>query len=475
MEFTGKDIRNWQKTEGGYLVQLHTPVSGAYTLLATYERPFKAQGETLTFTGARPLDAQSEQGYTLIVSAYQFQVKPAAVSPGLLPLETGEVPPEYRLFFDAPILAAYRYTSRPFDLKLALTPLAQGDSLSQVVDRASLTTHISKEGQALTDVRYFVKNRGHPNFRLVLPPGTQLWSAAVNGAAVVPVTDAQANLIPLPQHADPNAVLTLDLKLAGTNDPKVLTLAAPVVNAPVMLAEWKLEPDTGQRLVYRRGSLTPAGGILDVSGFAELARLFAGEDRRSALVSLFATLALLALAVLAWRWAGQEGTYRFSARHLAGTLLGLLALALAAGTLVNLANLAQEQKRTVPRDVTMLAPVQQPGSALTVEVANLADKPTVFGFAHFAWPAAVRARVVDLWMVQPPARAQRPPARFWPGRCSPGPPCAIPTALSYSSSSSRPSRSWRWLFPPRAGWRNCPADHCPPRRRRRPKAALRLP
>ena len=124
------------------------------------------------------------------------------------------MPPEYRLFFDAPILAAYRYTSRPFDLKLALSPLAQGDSLSQVVDRASLTTHISKEGQVLTDVRYFVKNRGNPNFRLTLPPGTQLWSATVNGAAVVPVTDAQANLIPLPQHADPNAVLTLDLKLA---------------------------------------------------------------------------------------------------------------------------------------------------------------------------------------------------------------------------------------------------------------------
>ena len=393
VEFTGKDIRNWQKTEGGYLVQLHTPVSGAYTLLAIYERPFKAQGETLTFTGARPLDAQSEQGYTLIVSAYQFQVQSAAVSPGLLALETGEVPAEYRLFFDAPILAAYRYTSRPFDLKLELTPLAQGDSLSQVVDRASLTTHISKEGQALTDVRYFLKNRGHPNFRLMLPPGTQLWSAAVNGAAVVPVTDAQANLIPLPQHADPNAVLTLDLKLAGTNDPKLITLAAPIVNAPIMLAEWKLEPDTGQRLAYRRGSLTPAGGILDISGFAELARMFAGEGRRPALVSLFATLALLALAILAWRWAVQDGTFRFSARHLAGALLGLLALALASGALVNLANLAQEQERTVPRDVTMLAPVQQPGSALTVEVSNLADKPTVLGFAHYAWPAALALAV----------------------------------------------------------------------------------
>ncbi len=60
VEFTGKDIRNWEKTTNGWLVQLHTPVSGAYTLLATYERPFKPQGETLAFTGARPSDAQSE-------------------------------------------------------------------------------------------------------------------------------------------------------------------------------------------------------------------------------------------------------------------------------------------------------------------------------------------------------------------------------------------------------------------------------
>ena len=264
VEFTGKDIRSFQKTDGGYVVQLHTPVSGAYALLATYERSFKSQGETLSFTGARPLDAQSEQGYTLVISAYQFQVKPGQVSPGLLPLEPGEVPPEYRLFFDAPILAAYRYTSRPFDLQLALTPLAQGDSLSQVVDRASLTTHISKKGDALTDVRYCVKNRGNPHFRLTLPPRTRLWSAAVNGAAVVPVTDAQANLIPLPQQADPNAVLTLDLKLASTNDAKRVAVAVPVVHAPVMLTEWKLVPDAGQRLVYRHGSLTPAGGVPDI-------------------------------------------------------------------------------------------------------------------------------------------------------------------------------------------------------------------
>jgi len=388
VEFIGKDLRNWQKTAGGYVAQLHTPVAGSYTLLATYERPFQAKGETLTFTGARPLDAQSEQGYTLIISAYQFQVKPEVLSRGLLRLDTREVPPEYRLFFDAPILAAFRYTSRPFDLKLALSPLAQGDSLSLVVDRASLTNRISKEGQVLTDARYFVKNRGNPHLRLTLPPGTKLWSASVNGAPVVPVLDAQADLVPLPQHADPNAVLVIDLKLAAKAEaPERVRLGAPVVGAPVLLAEWRVEPDTGQRLVYRKGSLTPAGGVADISGFSGVARACTGGEAGDALRALVTALGLLAAALVAWRWAGGGGVYRFSARHIGGTLLGLGALGLAAGALVKLAEIAGDQERSLPRGLSFLAPVQQAGSALSLEVGNVPDKLSAFEVLGYAWPA----------------------------------------------------------------------------------------
>ena len=388
VEFSGKDIRNWQKATNGYVVQLHTPVSGAYTLLATYERPFKTQGETLVFTGARPIDAQSEQGHTLVISAYQFQVKPVDVSAGLLPLETGEVPPEYRLFFDAPILAAYRYTSRPFNLRLALSRLAQGDSLSQVVDRASLTTRISKEGQVLTDVRYFIKNRGNPHFRLTLPPGTELWSATINSAAVVPVTDGSANLIPLPQRADPNAVLMLDLKLAArSKNPKHVTVAAPVVAAPVMLAEWKLEPETGQRLIYRKGSLTPVGGEADVSGFTQLARMFHGEEAGPVTVCLIAVMALLAIAIRVWRWTSQEGVYKFDARYISGTVLGVISFGMAIAVMANLADLAQQQYQIAPRAVTFLAPVQQADSALNVEMLNVEDEMSVVSVVGFAWPA----------------------------------------------------------------------------------------
>jgi len=394
VEFTGKDVRNnWQRTTNGYLVTLNTPVAGACTLLATYERPFKPQGDTLTFTGARPVDAQSEQGHSLVVSAYQFQVTPANVSAGLLELETAEVPAEYRLFFDAPILKAYRYSARPFNLQLALSPLAQAGTLSLVVDRAVLTTRISKDGEVITDAQYFVKNRGNPHLRLSLPAGTTLWSATVNGATVVPVKDGGANLIPLPQKADPNTVQRLDLKLASKSANAARVLAsAPIVAAPVMLAEWRLDPDTGRRLAYRRGSLAPANGVPDISGFAGLTRLLRDGE---AVFRLVAALVFTAGAAAAWRWATKEGAHRFGVRHSGGTFIGCLTLLLAVVMWLQFAERFGGSS-DLPRGIHFLAPVQQAGSALTVEVGNHPESVGMGFSVLAAWPA-VLALAVWLW------------------------------------------------------------------------------
>ncbi len=396
VEFTGKDIRTWQRTNGGYVAQLHTPVSGAYTLLATYDRPFKAQGETLLFTGARPLDAQSEQGYTLVISDCQFQVEPTDVSPGLLRLEPAEVPAEYRLFFDAPILAAYRYAARPFNLRLALTPLAQGDSVSQIVDRATYQTRISKQGQVLTTARYFIKNRGNPNFRLTIPPGSQLWSASINGVSAVPVSDGNASLVPLPQSADPNAVLELNLTLASqSKDPENVTVSVPEAAVPVMLAEWKMAPDPGRRLSFTKGSLLPAGAEVDLSGFAQLSRLLTGSLKDEAMALLFGIFISAISMAAVWRWGSRPGVCRYDAAYVFSLLIGLGALAVAVGCVVQLTNLAGTVKAFQSTDLTFLAPVQRAGSTLQISVSNVADNASTAVQMDWIWPAVV---ALVLWI-----------------------------------------------------------------------------
>lgn len=388
VEFTGKDIRNWQKTEGGYLVQLHTAVAGNFTLLATYERPFTPQGDTLAFSGARPRDAQTEQGHTVVVSSYQFQVTPTEVSAGLLPLEPGEVPAEYRLFFDAPILAAYRYSAQPFRLALTLKPLEQGDSLNQVVDRAVIETRISKEGQALTTARYFLKNRGKPDFRITLPPDTKLWSATVNGTLAVPVIDGSDHLIPLPANAAPDTPLELELKLAArSSNASRLSIKTPALAAPVLLAEWKLAPDEQQRLEFLKGTFPPVNRQTDVSGFAGLIRLFSGRGAGQAAILLLMGVALVGAGMVAWRWAAQRNVSRYSARHLSGGFLGLVALALAFLAFKQLSTGAQAQHAALATDILIRAPVQQAGNSLAAEVANVPNQWTWMRSVHAAWPA----------------------------------------------------------------------------------------
>jgi hypothetical protein len=395
VEFTGKDVRNWQKVDGGYVVQLHTPVSGSYTLLAAYERPFKPQGETLLFNGARPLDAQSEQGHTVVVSAHQFQVQPVSVSPGLTPLEPAEVPAEYRLFFDSPVLAAYRYATRPFDLQLQLRPLNLETTVNQVVDRAVLATRVSKEGQVVTEVRYFVKNKGTPHLRLVLPEGAELWSVAVNGAPVVPVTDGRANLVPLPQQADPNALNELVVKVASRgNGSERLRIGAPVLSAPVLLSEWRVEPEPGRHLAFRRGSLEPEDGDSDASGFGALRRLVRSRPPGTVAAAGLFLLGLLLVTVWTWRLASAPAAQRGTLRHTLGGVVALGATVCAGIALFQVAVATLPFAQPPVSHLRFLAPIQPANSALAIEVSNLPRTPGVGGWILLLWPALA---AVVLW------------------------------------------------------------------------------
>ena len=192
--------------------------------------------------------------------------------------------------------------------------------------------------------------------------------------------------MPLPQHADPDAVLDIDLKLAATSSvPTRVTLTAPIVATPVMLAEWQLLPDEGQRLIYRSGTLVPNGGSPDVSGFGQMARLAREQSTGTGLATLFVTLALVVLAVCAWRWAAGKGVYRFGVRHLAGAVIGVVAIVLAAVSLVHAAGLF-EPAPPAPDNLTFLAPVQQANSALNVEISNVSIAEAGHGSIVRAWP-----------------------------------------------------------------------------------------
>ena len=389
-EFIGKDIRNWKKTEEGYEVDLQTPVSGAYTLLVNFEQPFSGKGGTLSFDGVRPLDVQSERGYSTLISTYQFRVSPVAVSPELIQLEPQEIPAEYRLLFDAPVLAAYQFISRPFELRLELSPRAHGDTVPQVVDRAILNTRVSRDGEVLTTAQYFIKSKGHSHLRVVAPENSSLWSAEIRGSKVVPVTDNEANLIPLPQSNDPNEVIPLTLNLASkSQDPTSVTIAAPIVSAPVILTEWTVQPDEGQRLDYRGGTVAPMRLAPDNSGFAWISKVIKGSFGRDGQIQIAIALTLLVIAAWLWRWISKDGEFPLNAKNITGLTLGIFACGMAIFALTVLARQARIDVPTSPVGLAFDVPIQSSDSAISVSVKNESIEPSVFDLLSYGFLALV--------------------------------------------------------------------------------------
>lgn len=329
MEFTGRDVRDWVQTETGYTVYLHKPVSGAYTLLASYERPFNALGETLTFSGVRPADAQSEQGYTIITSAYQFRVNPVSVSDTLKMLEPAEVPAEHRLFIDAPILAAYQYTSLPVELQLQLQPLNPGKTLDLVVDRASIRTHVSASGEMITDATYFIKSQGNAMLPVRIPEDGRLWSVSVNQKTVAPIRVDGGFQIPIAFEQRPDALQTVQIKWAARSEqPDRLKVETAAVGVPVVLAEWVIEPDPGRFIQFRNGSLQPLVTPRDVSGWAALQRVLKGQGKsgKNHLIQLMLAAGLGGIAIFVWWFARTAAPSSARIKLWSGALLGAAAL-----------------------------------------------------------------------------------------------------------------------------------------------------
>ena len=278
VEFTGQDVRNWEASSNGFQVYLHSPVAGPYTLLATYDASFEHGGESLPFSGAHPVDVESEQGYIVVESPYQFGLRNERVSPDLIRLEVEEIPAEYRLLVDAPVLAAYQYAARPFDADLHLVLFQQGTTLEQLVDFAGFKTEVSGSGETLTMAQFLLKSQGASHFRVRIPDSARLWWANVDGQRVVPVTDREDILIPLPRDKAPGIMTTVELKLAGVPDEggRIL-LTPPSVEIPALLTEWEVSSEPGYLLEISDQDLHSRINGLPPAGITRLKELITGK------------------------------------------------------------------------------------------------------------------------------------------------------------------------------------------------------
>lgn len=271
IDVTGQNVRrDWRREGNQLIVSLHQPVLGSATLLVTFEQPMSARGGMIAPGQIRPLGVQAERGFIQVVSPLQVKSEIRRAEGGLLKLEPTELPAEFRLLTSAPSLAVYHYTARPFALEMSVDWYAPGETVDQVVDFAQLSSRVARDGQVVTEARFFVKTRGQKSLRLILPENAKLWEARVDNQLVNARADAGHTIVPLPARPNPNEPVAVTLRLAqpAVGSGTAVTLVAPrSASAPIVINEWTVRSDSGRQLVPRSGNVELLSPALTENGF----------------------------------------------------------------------------------------------------------------------------------------------------------------------------------------------------------------
>ena len=348
----GQDIRTWRREDDTLIVSLHQPVMGAYTLLVTYEEKPDADDGTFQAGTVVPLEVQGERGYIQVVSPMQVEIGTEAVSEDLLKLDPLELPAEFRLLSTAPPLGTWQYTERPFALGLRVAWFQPGSIASQIVEFSEANSRVSKDGELVTDVVYYVKSRGQRSLKVRLPNApVRLWDVAVDGQPVTARQTDEATVIPLPG-TDPNVPIEVKLRLGKPAvDETNPELALPVVFAPVLKTRWNVTGDEQYVLVPRGGNVSPPEAVLSPTGFEWISQ---HGIAYLVVVGLLALVGGLACRGSTWlRFAG----------------LCVLVLAIAASTVATLESWSETGR---PAALGLSLPVLAAGETVELQVENRA-------------------------------------------------------------------------------------------------------
>ncbi|MFA4943229.1 MAG: hypothetical protein WC789_00835 [Lentisphaeria bacterium] len=380
VEFTGRDIRNWRQEGEEYAVFLQDKVAGDYTLLVTWDQPLPAAGE-VALGGIRTLDTESTTGYLVLAGPATIAVdRELGRDKAVLPLANAELPPAYVLLVNDPLLTCYKFVSQkaePHAVQLAVKRHPTLPSLPQVADHQALATRLSDEGEAVTTATYFVKNSTGQYFRVTLPPGARLWSAAIDGRAVQALDDGHGVvLVPLERRPDPNLAAAITLVYAEQHG-RVgwrhrLGFTAPASDAKSVFARWTFQAPAACSLAPAAG-----GNMLPEQEPAE-SRLVALAGVVRARLAAAWPLLLLLLAPLAPAALAVFNAKRGRPFHWSGILLvlaGLAALLLLGPPLLDDAatTTAAAPPAELLRHLSLTKPVTLADSRLAVELAVTAD------------------------------------------------------------------------------------------------------
>jgi len=191
VDVEGEDIRTREenKEDGTWKIGLQSRKQGEYRLFITFQLDLADASEDVAFEGVEVLDVKRETGYLAVAPRSDVEILALdEKTKSLTPIDQGEIPDDYKVGIDIPILLSFRYLKHPYSAGISMTKHDAADVLVAVVEVCKLSSVVSEEGQVITDLVCLVRNTRKQYLEIELPPESNIWQVFVAGNEVIPMT-----------------------------------------------------------------------------------------------------------------------------------------------------------------------------------------------------------------------------------------------------------------------------------------------
>ena len=241
------------------------PAIRRHQFLVTLERPGSGGSFKLETTFATLPAAQRESGEVVLAGVGTLEIG-AADNPGLKRVDVREVDRSLATAAGQSMLAAYRYqrvSAAPPALALDVTRFSDAPVLAALAERAVVTTLVTTEGRALTEVTLRVRNRAQPYMKVSLPAGASIISSDVAGQPAKPADGADGTRVPLLRPGfRPTDAYTVSFVYLHAGSPFLkkgdMRMMLPRMDLPVTLVEWEVFVPEMYRVDRFDGNVIPA-------------------------------------------------------------------------------------------------------------------------------------------------------------------------------------------------------------------------
>jgi hypothetical protein len=234
------------RRDDGIVLELSEPAARSHQVLLSLERPHAVGSFTLD-TGLITIpEVQRERGEVAVegVGTLDLTVRERD---GLQRIDIRELHGTLQALARLPVLSAHRYQRNPIVGGLALDVRRFDDAsvLAAVADSATVSTLVTSEGRALTEVMLRIQNRAQPFLKVALPEGATMVSVEVAGEPAKPVTGTDGIRVPLLRAGfRPSGAYQVSFVYMHAGSPFVKTgdleMSLPKMDIPIGLLEWEM-------------------------------------------------------------------------------------------------------------------------------------------------------------------------------------------------------------------------------------------